>query len=81
MASKGGWSRRFDPIALPGGRQLVTLENAGNYITKLPSGCSTPIARIIIGDAASWRAIDDEGMAAIASIGFPLNGFHVSAGR
>jgi hypothetical protein len=28
-----------------------------------------------------WRATDDEGMAAIASIGFPLNGFHVSAGR
>ena len=80
MASKGGWSRRFDdPIALPGGRQLVTLENAGNYITKLLSGCSTPIARIII--AASWRATDDEGMAATASIGFPLNGFHVSAGR
>jgi hypothetical protein len=31
------WSRRFDePIALPRGRQLVTLKDAGNYITKLP---------------------------------------------
>jgi hypothetical protein len=31
------WSARFDdPISLPGGRQLVTLEDAGNYITKLP---------------------------------------------
>ena len=31
------WSRPFDdPIDLPGGRQLVTLEDAGNYITKLP---------------------------------------------
>jgi hypothetical protein len=31
------WSRRFDePIPLPRGRQLVTLEDAGNYITKLP---------------------------------------------
>jgi hypothetical protein len=32
-----GWQRRFDePIPLPKGRQLVTLEDAGNYITKLP---------------------------------------------
>jgi hypothetical protein len=31
-----GWQRRFDdPIPLPGGRELVTLEDAGNYITKL----------------------------------------------
>jgi hypothetical protein len=30
-----GWKRRFDePIPLPRGRQLVTLEDAGNYITK-----------------------------------------------
>ena len=31
------WYREFDdPIPLPRGRQLVTLEGAGNYITKLP---------------------------------------------
>jgi hypothetical protein len=31
------WSRSFDdPIDLPRGRTLVTLEDAGNYITKLP---------------------------------------------
>jgi hypothetical protein len=31
------WKRAFDePIPLPRGRQLVTLEDAGNYITKLP---------------------------------------------
>jgi hypothetical protein len=31
------WLRRFDdPIPLPRGRQIVTLEDAGNYITKLP---------------------------------------------
>jgi hypothetical protein len=37
MASKVGWQRAFDaPIDLPRGRQLVTLEDAGNYITKLP---------------------------------------------
>jgi hypothetical protein len=31
------WSRKFDePIPLPNGRQLVTLKDAGTYITKLP---------------------------------------------
>jgi hypothetical protein len=32
-----GWHRHFDePIPLPRGRALVTLEDAGKYITKLP---------------------------------------------
>ena len=32
-----GWSRRFDdPISLPGGRKLVTLRDAADYITSLP---------------------------------------------
>ena len=32
-----GWHRRFeDPIPLPRDRRLVTLKDAGNYITKLP---------------------------------------------
>jgi len=32
-----GWHRRFDdPIPLPRGRQIVTLQDAGNYIAKLP---------------------------------------------
>jgi hypothetical protein len=32
-----GWKRPFDdPIPLPRGRQLVTLEDAANYIQKLP---------------------------------------------
>ena len=36
MAERG-WKRRFDdPIPSPRGRQLVTLQDAGNYITKLP---------------------------------------------
>jgi hypothetical protein len=31
------WSRKFDdPILLAKGRQLVTLKDAGTYITKLP---------------------------------------------
>jgi hypothetical protein len=42
------WSRPFeDPIPLPGGRQLVTLQDAGNYITKLPKAEH---------EAAEWRA-------------------------
>jgi hypothetical protein len=37
QASESGWSRKFDePIPLPKGRQLVTLKDAGTYITKLP---------------------------------------------
>jgi hypothetical protein len=37
LISDKGWRRRFDdPIPLPRGRQFVTLEDAGNYITKLP---------------------------------------------
>ena len=36
MADRG-WKRRFDePIPVPCGRYLVTLEDAGNYITRLP---------------------------------------------
>jgi hypothetical protein len=32
-----GWNRPFDePIPLPRGRELVSLEEAGTYITKLP---------------------------------------------
>jgi hypothetical protein len=32
-----GWRRSFDdPIPLPGGRRLITLQDAGNYITGLP---------------------------------------------
>ena len=31
------WSSRFDdPIPLPDGRQLVTLKDAADYLTKLP---------------------------------------------
>ena len=32
-----GWQRRFeDPIPLPRGRQLVTLQDAASYVIKLP---------------------------------------------
>jgi hypothetical protein len=37
LVADRGWKRPFDePIPLPRGRQLVTLEDAGNYITRLP---------------------------------------------
>jgi hypothetical protein len=47
MAAKN-WKRRFDdPIPLPDGRQLVTLRDTGNYITKLPKAEH---------EAAEWQA-------------------------
>jgi hypothetical protein len=49
----GGWQRAFDdPIDLPRGRQLVTLEDAGNYITKLPKAAVRIVASL---DPASVR--------------------------
>ena len=37
MKADRGWRRLFDdPILLPRGRHLVTLEDAGTYITTLP---------------------------------------------
>jgi hypothetical protein len=37
VISKRGWKRKFeDPIPLPRGRQLVTLEDTARYIQKLP---------------------------------------------
>jgi hypothetical protein len=45
-----GWRRHFDePIPLPRGRQLVTLEDAGHYITKLSKAEH---------EAAEWQARD-----------------------
>jgi hypothetical protein len=43
-----GWRRPFDdPIPLLRGRELVTLQDAGNYITKLPKAEH---------EAAEWQA-------------------------
>lgn len=45
--STSGWSRKFDePISLPKGGRLVTLKDAGEYITKLPKAEHT---------AAEWQ--------------------------
>jgi hypothetical protein len=42
------WSAKFnEPSPLPKGRQLVTLRDAGNYITKLPKAEH---------DAPEWQA-------------------------
>ena len=46
--SPDGWKRPFDdPILLPRGRQLVTLQDAGTCITKLPKAEH---------DTAEWQA-------------------------
>jgi hypothetical protein len=37
MSAERRWKHRFDdPIPLPRGRQLLTLRDAGRYITRLP---------------------------------------------
>ena len=48
LVADRGWKRRFEePIALPRGRRLVTLADAGKYITKLPKAEH---------EAAEWQA-------------------------
>src|SRR5256885_6236268 len=60
--SNRGWQRRFDdPIPLPRGRQLVTLEDAGQYITKLPKADHT---------AEEWQAAM-EALILVATSGGP----------
>ena len=50
MSKRTGWGCEFDdPIELPDGRQLVTLEDAGKYITKLPRA---------VHEAAEWQAAE-----------------------
>jgi hypothetical protein len=57
-----GWQRRFDePIQLPSGRNLVTLKDAGTFITKLPKSEHV---------AAEWQAAM-EALILVASSGGP----------
>jgi hypothetical protein len=57
-----GWRRRFDdPIPLPRGRQFVTLEDAGNYITRLPKAEH---------EAAEWQAAM-EALILVVTLGGP----------
>jgi hypothetical protein len=56
------WRRRFDdPILPPGGGQLVTLQDAGEYITKLPKSEHT---------APEWQAAM-EALILVATLGGP----------
>jgi hypothetical protein len=56
------WKQPFeDPIPLPRGRQLVTLEDAGTYITKLPKAEH---------EAAEWQAAM-EALILVATSGGP----------
>jgi hypothetical protein len=62
MAAKG-WSTPFDdPIPLPRGRQLVTLQDAGTYITKLPKAEH---------DAEEWQAAM-EALLLVVELGGPV---------
>ena len=61
MAS--GWKRRFEEsIPLPRGRRLVTLEDAGKYITKLPKAEH---------EAAEWQAAMEALIILVATTGGP----------
>jgi len=63
------WSARFDdPIPLPGGRKLVTLEHAGTYITKLPKAEH---------EAAEWQAAM-EALILVATPGPTTSGYRIS---
>jgi hypothetical protein len=56
------WSRKFhEPILLPKGRQIVTLKDAGTYITKLPKAEHT---------APEWQAAM-EALILVATLGGP----------
>jgi hypothetical protein len=56
------WSRRFeDPVSLPDGRELVTLRDAGDYITKLPK---------VEHEAPEWQAAM-EALILVATSGGP----------
>jgi hypothetical protein len=56
------WSRKFEePIPLPKGRQLVTLRDAGSYITKLPKAEHV---------APEWQAAM-EALILVATLGGP----------
>jgi hypothetical protein len=57
-----GWSREFEePIPLPKGRQLLTLMDAGDYITKLPEAEHT---------APEWQAAM-EALILVVTLGGP----------
>src|SRR5258708_390692 len=63
LGTNRGWKRPFDdPIPLPRGRQLLTLEDAGTYITKMPKAEH---------EAAEWQAAM-EALILVATLGGPM---------
>ena len=62
MKPDPGWKREFnDPIPLPRGRQLITLEDAGNYIAQL---------RKAVHEAPEWQAAT-EALLLVVTLGGP----------
>ena len=62
MKPDPGWKREFnDPIPLPRGRQLITLEDAGNYISQL---------RKAVHEAPEWQAAT-EALLLVVTLGGP----------
>jgi hypothetical protein len=65
-----GWSRKFDdPIPLPRGRQLVTLEDAAKYIQKLPKA-EQQLAEWQGAVEAMLLVVEGNGPTMVARIGF-----------
>jgi hypothetical protein len=72
VKSERGWKRRFDdPIVLPDGRRLVTLQDAGTYITKLPKSEH---------EASEWQAAM-EALILVATHGGPTMLPHIGMMR
>jgi len=66
------WARPFDdPIPLPRGRQLVTLQHAGTHITKLPKAEH---------EAEEWQATM-EALILVATLGGPTIFAHIGIMR
>ncbi|MDB5640109.1 MAG: hypothetical protein JWP51_5017 [Bradyrhizobium sp.] len=62
MSKRTGWGCEFDdPIELPDGRTLVTLQDAGKHVTKLPK---------VEQEAAEWQAAM-EALILAATLGGP----------
>ena len=60
ILADSGRKRQFEnPIPLPRGRQLVTLEDAGNYITKLPKAEH---------EAPEWQAAMEASASGVPSV-------------
>jgi hypothetical protein len=72
MTAGRGWKRKFDDsIPLPRGRPLVTLADAGRYITRLPKADH---------ETAEWQAAM-EALSLVATLGGPTMFAHIGVLR